>query len=345
MKKWGRSGKMKQQRKAVIARNEVSEVKTYQLGGYSQKVLIEGLKRTNPIILTLHGGPGMPIPFGVGSRGMFPELTDNFVLISWDQLGCGINNCALSEELTIDHFVGMVGELMQQLKQDYPQNPFILFGTSWGSILAAKAATNYPNLMDQVITYGQVSKQLFLNQEVYTALEQSHLPANKLRKLQEIRKKAAPQKSDALKLSQWVKKYTTGYLGLNEDKSEMKRLGSELFSSPDYRLRDFLALFVNGYSKNERLWQELLQIDLTTTLTEMTVPYTIVQGDCDIVTSTKAISEIVSTSNNPQLSLKIIRGSGHIPNAEGMAETFKEFYRLAEECKEKKVSAEEVLAK
>lgn len=324
---------MKQQRKAVIARNEVSEVKTYQLGGYQQKVLIEGLKRTNPMILALHGGPGMPIPFGVGCRGMFPELTDQFILVSWDQLGCGVNNCSLPEELTIDHFVEMVGELIQQLKRDYPQNMFILFGTSWGSILAAKAATAYPNLIDQVITYGQVSKQLFFNQEVYASLEQSQMPAKKLRTLHEIQKKSVPQKADTLKLSQWVKKYTSGYAGLNEDKSEMKEIVSDLFGSPDYRLRDFLALFVNGYSKNERLWQELLQIDLTTTLSEVTIPYTIVQGDCDIVTSTKMISEIIATSKNPQLSLKVIQGSGHIPNAQGMDETFKEFYRMVEEHK------------
>lgn len=322
----GANQKMNQQRKAVIARNEVSEVKTYQLGGHSQKVLIEGLKRTNPIILALHGGPGMPIPFGVGCRGLFPELTEKFILVSWDQLGCGINNCSLSEELTIDHFVEMVGELIQQLKREYPQNKLLLFGTSWGSILAAKTATHYPNLIDQVITYGQVSKQLFFNQEVYAAFEQSKLPSNKLRKLQEIRKKDVRQKSDALKLSQWVKKYTTGYSSIDEDKSEMKGMVSGLFGSPDYQMRDFLALFVNGYTKNKNLWQELLQIDLTTTLNEITIPYTIIQGDCDIITSTKTISEIVATSKNPQLNLKVISGNGHIPNAQGMEETFKEFY-------------------
>lgn len=44
------------------------------------------------------------------------------------------------------------------------------------------------------------------------------------------------------------------------------------------------------------------------------------KGDCDIVTSTKAISEIITMSKKPRLGLKVIRGSGHIPNAQGMDE-------------------------
>ena len=83
---------MNKKRKAIIAANEISEIRNYNLGGYSQKVLIEGKKKTNPIIIILHGGPGSPIPFCVGCRGLFPELTDKAIIVYWDQLGCGINN-------------------------------------------------------------------------------------------------------------------------------------------------------------------------------------------------------------------------------------------------------------
>ena len=72
---------MNKKRQAIIASNEISELKTYTLNGYPQKVLIEGKKRTNPMVLFLHGGPGTPIPFCEGCRGMFPEITENFTMV------------------------------------------------------------------------------------------------------------------------------------------------------------------------------------------------------------------------------------------------------------------------
>lgn len=68
---------MNKARKAVIAISEISEIKTYSLGGYAQKVLIEGKKRENPVLIFLHGGPGSPIPFCEGCRGMFPHTRFN----------------------------------------------------------------------------------------------------------------------------------------------------------------------------------------------------------------------------------------------------------------------------
>lgn len=79
-------------RKNVISNNEISELCSFSLGGYEQKVLIEGKRKESPVVITLHGGPGAPIPFSVGCRGLFPTFTDNFIMVYWDQLGCGINN-------------------------------------------------------------------------------------------------------------------------------------------------------------------------------------------------------------------------------------------------------------
>lgn len=71
-------------RKEIIAGNEISELKTYCLNGYEQKVLIEGRKRDLPITVFLHGGPGSPIPFCAGCRGLFPEFTNRTIMVYWD---------------------------------------------------------------------------------------------------------------------------------------------------------------------------------------------------------------------------------------------------------------------
>ncbi len=61
---------MKKTRKQIIKENEISEMYTFTLGNMPQKVLIEGKKKDLPIVITLHGGPGAPIPFSAGCRGL-----------------------------------------------------------------------------------------------------------------------------------------------------------------------------------------------------------------------------------------------------------------------------------
>lgn len=47
-------------------------------------MLVDGRMENLPIVITLHGGPGTPIPFSVGCRGLFPEFTDRFIMVYWD---------------------------------------------------------------------------------------------------------------------------------------------------------------------------------------------------------------------------------------------------------------------
>ena len=93
---------MNKKRKEYIEACELSEMVTFRLGGIDQKVLIEGKSAGNPIVIFLHGGPGTPIPFGAGCRGLFPDLTEKATFVFWDQWGCGINNCKPEEVPSID---------------------------------------------------------------------------------------------------------------------------------------------------------------------------------------------------------------------------------------------------
>lgn len=111
-------------RKEIIANNEISELLTLSLNGYSQKVLIEGKRKDLPVVITLHGGPGNPIPFSVGCRGLFKEFTDKYIMVYWDQLGCGINNYLIDDTFNIDSFVCMTEDLVSKLKKSFRKIKF-----------------------------------------------------------------------------------------------------------------------------------------------------------------------------------------------------------------------------
>lgn len=309
---------MNKKRQAIIASNEISELKTYTLNGYLQKVLIEGKRRTNPIVLFLHGGPGTPFPFCVGCRGMFPEITENFTMVYWDQLGCGINNYPIDDSFTIDSFVQMTVDLIKQLKSDYKECRINIFAVSWGSVLAAKAAREIPEQIHSVVVYGQVLSQLFFNDEVFEALQHSHMPSKDKEKLSSIMQSDSPSFKEFQLLAGWIRKYTEGYQAKNGGKTPMGNIIKGLMTSPDYSFADFKAIVINGYRKNKSLLAQLIKIDLSEVLTETAVPYLILQGDTDIVTSTKMVSLFVEESKNKNLSCLQVKNSGHMPSAAGM---------------------------
>ena len=89
-----------------------------------------------------------------------------------------------------------------------------------------------------------------------------------------------------------------------------------LLMSPDYKMKDFKAIMVNGYMKNTSLWKEIIHINLTEQLKSVQIPYIILQGDTDIVASTKSVEELVNSSNNANLQCKVVANTGHMPGAE-----------------------------
>lgn len=309
---------MNKERKAIIAGNEISEMKTYTLGGHPQKVLIDGKKKSNPMVLFLHGGPGAPIPLSEGCRGMFPELTDKVTMVYWDQFGCGINNHIIDDTFSIDSFVQMTIDLLKDLKEDFPDNRINIFGVSWGSILAAKAAEAEPDLIHKVVIYGQVLKQLTFNDEVFETLSNSGMPDRLKRKLSAIKSATSYKPNDVKTVSRWINKYTEGYQAKNGGKTPYGKILRGLLTSPDYTLKDFTAILINGYRKNKSLMSEVLEVDLTETLKGIRIPYLILQGDTDIVTSTKALINFIDTAKNDNLSFQLVNNSGHMPSASGM---------------------------
>lgn len=304
-------------RKQCIQNNEISELYTFSLGGYSQKVLIEGRNKNLPLLITLHGGPGTPIPFSVGCRGLFPTFTDQFIMVYWDQLGCGINHYKIDSHFSIDHFVNMTLDLIDKVKNMFPNNPLYIFATSWGSILSAKVALQRNNLIDGIVVCGQIIKEVFFNPEVYYALDYSNLSKRKLADIYHINIEEVTSKQLGM-IASSLRKYTDAYLNKIGPKAPMSRIIWGLLTSPDYKFKDFKAIMINGYRGNVTLWREILKLDLSRTLAQVNVPYLMLQGDTDIIASTTKVKELVEYAKNPYLSCQIIDNTGHMPGKKMM---------------------------
>lgn len=318
---------MDKRRKLIIEQNEISRLYTFSIGGVQQKVLVEGKKKELPIVINLHGGPGTPIPFSVGCRGIFPKFTDDFIMVYWDQYGCGINNAKIDDSFCIDTFVRMTEDLVGEIRNIFPYNKIYIFATSWGSVLSAKIVEKSKDIVNGVVVWGQITKNLFYNKEVYEELEKNKRAVKFIDKIKKVDIKNITNQ-DLKLVSGSIRKYTDGYNNKNGKKAPMGKVIKGLLTSPDYKFKDFKAVMVNGYAGNISLWRELLQIDLEATLKNVQVPYTIIQGDTDIVASTMRVQKAIMNCNNPNLTCTVVKDSGHFPGIDGMNVVFEKLKGL-----------------
>jgi len=213
----------------------------------------------------------------------------------------------------------MTEDLIREVRNLFPSNKIILLGMSWGSVLALKASQNAE--ADAVVVWGQVLRKLFLNDEVYEALEKAGFSQKKMQRIRSITPDHFNDR-DMQFLAGSIRKYTNGYNNKNGKSAPKGSLIKGLLTSPDYQFKDFTAIIKNGTATSTCLWPELLQLDLTEELAKIKIPYYILQGDTDIVTSTQDILKEVNASGNSYLHCEVIRNSGHLPGKEGMDAVF-----------------------
>jgi pimeloyl-ACP methyl ester carboxylesterase len=150
----------------------IASLETHLLGGAEQWVLIRGRDSTKPVLLFLHGGPGMPAMYLAHAfqRGLERE----FLVVHWDRRGAGksFSAAAPRESLTVRRTLEDTYELTLLLRRYFGQPRIYLVGHSWGSYLGLLAVREHPEYYAAFIGVGQVagdSAQLTATQREFLA--------------------------------------------------------------------------------------------------------------------------------------------------------------------------------
>ncbi|AMP20074.1 hypothetical protein AZF37_01785 [endosymbiont 'TC1' of Trimyema compressum] len=143
---------------SIIANNGISELRKVVLNNSEQYIYIEATDKNKPVVLFLHGGPGIAYPFGVNSRGIYPEITENAVAVYWDQRGAGksYNKNVNVADLTIEQIVNDTNALVDYLCKEFNRSKIFIVGASWGTIPAIKLIQQYPQKFYGYIAYAQL---------------------------------------------------------------------------------------------------------------------------------------------------------------------------------------------
>lgn len=142
---------------SISGERAVASLEEITLGGAAQWVLIRGRDRNNPVVLFLHGGPGMPAMFL--AHAFQHELEREFVVVQWDRRGAGKSFGAAKplDSLTVRRTLEDAFALTTILRERFKENRIILVGHSWGSYLGLLAIREHPEYYTAYIGMGQLA--------------------------------------------------------------------------------------------------------------------------------------------------------------------------------------------
>lgn len=135
----------------------VATINYIKIGGIEQCVLVRSKNIKKPIVLFLHGGPGMPMMY-LAHEFQRP-LEENFTVVQWDRRGAGktfSRNIPTVESMNVRQIINDAYVLIDTLKNRYEQDKIILVGHSFGSYLGSIMVNEKPELFSAYVSIGQV---------------------------------------------------------------------------------------------------------------------------------------------------------------------------------------------
>jgi pimeloyl-ACP methyl ester carboxylesterase len=146
----------------------IAEKVFVDIDGTRQGMFLRGEDRTKPVLLLLHGGPGMPDYFL--ARAHRSTLERRFVVCYWEQRGCGLSFAAGRDPaiMTVERFVQDVLAVTDALRARFGQDQIYLMGHSWGSYLGLLAVQRAPERYRAYIGMGQACDQPASERMAYT---------------------------------------------------------------------------------------------------------------------------------------------------------------------------------
>ena len=139
----------------AVSVGAINESKMLDINNTKQFVMIRGESANNPVLLHLHGGPGVSEIGGL--RKYNRDLEKDFTVVYWDQRNAGKSYAANFpvSEIKVSKYVEDVNVLAKYLKKRLNVNKILLIGHSWGSRLGVLAVQKYPEHFSALVTTGQ----------------------------------------------------------------------------------------------------------------------------------------------------------------------------------------------
>jgi len=238
--------------------------------------------------------------------------------VQWDQRGAGRTFAKNGADgVTRETLIADGIDLAEQLHKRFPRAPLILFGHSWGSIIATGMAQQRPELFAAYVGTGQVSSWADTVQFQFDFLRQRYKEKGDTAALAALDAIGKPDPKNVRQYfgfsrpirqnmnasdTAWLSGLRKTYSANRETEEMVKAIGDGMSASGS-------ALI--GASVAE---------DLSVTATRFKLPYYVIQGRNDLFAPTPLVEAYFNKVSAPKKRLIIIEDGGHFALATHQAE-------------------------
>ncbi len=263
----------------------ISEKTFLTINGAKQGMFITGKDQSNPVLLFLHGGPGMP-EYAIGQK--YPAVLDDiFTVCWWEQRGAGISNRPdlPPDSITVEQLVSDTIAVTQYLRKRFGQEKIYLMAHSWGTRLGIEAAACEPGLYHAYIGMAQITQQMQSEKLAYQYMLEQFNQAGNTRMVRRLEAIPLPQMDSMPQAYRRLRDVTMHMLGIGTTR-EMKSVEGGIFlpvmESGIYTLGEKIGLWRGKWSAHTtRLWNQLLSVDITALVPKLDLPVYFFHGVYD----------------------------------------------------------------
>src|SRR5262249_43997134 len=130
----------------------IDALEAVRIGGTTQWIRVRGRDRSNPVLLLMQLGPGLPIINEV--RRFEPlRLEDAFTVVYWDQRGTGLSlrdRDRDGHDLSPERMIADTVSMLELLRDRFGSRPYVA-GFSFGATFATCAAVQRPDLVAALV--------------------------------------------------------------------------------------------------------------------------------------------------------------------------------------------------
>jgi len=298
---------------------EIDALEAVPMGGMTQWIRIRGARRSNPVLLLMQQGPGLPIINEARTFGRLLRLETGFTVVYWDQRGTGRSSAPLRGspadlDVSATRMVDDTVAMLELLHDRFGGKTFV-GGFSFGATFAAQAAVRRPDLVAALVATGMDIDVPYAERHTYDFVLRTARERANQRAIRQLEKIGPPPHLDAARFSTRAR-WAANFGGVTADATFatlLRTLAGSLLRSPDYSVADALRAVRAVTATQAALLPELAVTDLVRTMPRLDVPVVLAQGRLDQVAPGEAAQRFHDSLTAPGKQLVWFEKSAHTP--------------------------------
>lgn len=294
----------------------ISEKIRVNINGVEQGMFIKGLDQTKPILLFLHGGPGMP-EYAI-SREYPMVLEKHFTVCWWEQRGAGLSYSkdVTLETMTFEQLIADVLEVTNYLCKRFDQQKIYLMAHSGGSFIGIQAVNKAPWLFHAYIAMSQITHQLESEKLAYHYMIEKFKLSGDHRMLEKFQQFSPEHlNTSSYYTMRDVPMHKLGIGTTRKMESVIRGVFWPVMFNEEYTLKEKINIWRGKYfnTTTAGLWTKLCEEDLTSKIGKLDIPVYFLHGKYDYTTSYDLAKEYFIQLQSPQKGFYTFNESAHSP--------------------------------